>query len=160
MLHMSLGVAYREPVVHTHDQLNMIGPERAYTRTSMNLPVPVNMFLPPVAQPFPHLQHLPTGIASKRKKMLNKFFSDLSESNVDLAKVNSLRKDSWIDASCCCRYWDSEGHSWYAWQQLGLWPSSETPTLQQAPAELPQHGCLTAQPAKPGGVTFIAEHKT
>ncbi|PVD19247.1 hypothetical protein C0Q70_19733 [Pomacea canaliculata] len=54
------GVAYREPVVHTHDQLNMIGPERAYTRTSMNLPVPVNMFLPPVAQPFPHLQHLPT----------------------------------------------------------------------------------------------------
>ena len=51
---------YREPVVHTHDQLNFIGPERAYTRTAMNLPVPVNMFLPPV-QPYVNQQHLPPG---------------------------------------------------------------------------------------------------
>ena len=51
---------YREPVVHTHDQLNFIGPERAYTRTAMNLPVPVNMFLPPV-QPYINQQHLPPG---------------------------------------------------------------------------------------------------
>jgi len=37
---------YREPIVQTHDQLGFIGPERAYTRSAMNLPVPVNMFLP------------------------------------------------------------------------------------------------------------------
>ena len=57
------GMPYREPVVHTHDQLNFIGPERAYTRTAMNLPVPVNMFLPPV-QPFVNQQHLPPGWCS------------------------------------------------------------------------------------------------
>lgn len=51
-------VPYREPVVHTHDQLNFIGPERAYTRQALSLPVPVNMFLQQVPQPFlnPHLQ--------------------------------------------------------------------------------------------------------
>lgn len=51
-------VPYREPVVHTHDQLNFIGPERAYSRQALNLPVPINMFLPQVPQPFLN-QHLP-----------------------------------------------------------------------------------------------------
>lgn len=44
---------YREPaVVRHHDQLSYIGPERAYTGPALNLPVPVNMFIPPMAQPF------------------------------------------------------------------------------------------------------------
>ncbi|KAK7481622.1 hypothetical protein BaRGS_00027138 [Batillaria attramentaria] len=59
------GMGYREPVVHTHDQVNFIGPERAYTRTAMNLPVPVNMFLPPVPQPFAHQPHLPPDAVQK-----------------------------------------------------------------------------------------------
>lgn len=42
--------AYREPVMRTHDQLGFIGPERAYTRSAMNIPVPVNMFLSHTAQ--------------------------------------------------------------------------------------------------------------
>ncbi|CAG5132003.1 unnamed protein product [Candidula unifasciata] len=37
--------SYREPLMRTHDQLGFIGPDRAYTRAAMNLPVPVNMFL-------------------------------------------------------------------------------------------------------------------
>lgn len=45
---------YRDPVVQTHDQLGFIGPERAYTRSAMNLPVPVNMFLP---QSMPQFQN-------------------------------------------------------------------------------------------------------
>ncbi|OWF39025.1 Regulator of nonsense transcripts 1 [Mizuhopecten yessoensis] len=44
---------YREPaVVRHHDQLSYIGPERAYTGPALNLPVPVNMFIPPMPQPF------------------------------------------------------------------------------------------------------------
>ncbi|VDI31693.1 regulator of nonsense transcripts 1 [Mytilus galloprovincialis] len=39
--------AYREPVVRTHDQMSYIGPERAYAGPAVNLPVPVNMFIPP-----------------------------------------------------------------------------------------------------------------
>ncbi|CAG5115158.1 unnamed protein product [Candidula unifasciata] len=47
--------SYREPVLHTHDQLGFIGPDRAYTRSAMNIPVPVNMFLPhPVPPQFNH----------------------------------------------------------------------------------------------------------
>ncbi|WAR01019.1 RENT1-like protein [Mya arenaria] len=45
-------VGYREPVVRTHDQLGFIGPERAYTGPAMNMPVPVNMFISPMPQPF------------------------------------------------------------------------------------------------------------
>lgn len=46
------GVGYREPVVRTHDQLGFIGPERAYTGPGMNMPIPVNMFISPMPQPF------------------------------------------------------------------------------------------------------------
>lgn len=54
----SSDVGYREPVVRTHDQLGFIGPERAYTGPAMNMPVPVNMFISPMAQPF-HPQQQP-----------------------------------------------------------------------------------------------------
>ena len=55
-----LDVTYREPVVRTHDQLSYIGPERAYQGAALNLPVPVNLFLPPVPQPF-QPQPMPMG---------------------------------------------------------------------------------------------------
>lgn len=42
---------YREPIIRTHDQLGFIGPERAYTKSAMSIPVPVNMFLPQPVQP-------------------------------------------------------------------------------------------------------------
>ncbi|GFO35773.1 regulator of nonsense transcripts 1 [Plakobranchus ocellatus] len=43
--------SYRKPVLRTHDQLGFIGPERAYTKSAMSIPVPVNMFLPHPVQP-------------------------------------------------------------------------------------------------------------
>ncbi|XP_050403734.1 regulator of nonsense transcripts 1 [Patella vulgata] len=61
-------VGYREPVVRTHDQLSFIGPERAYSRANMNLPVPVNMFLPPVPQPYQQ-QPLQPGMAGRGGKV-------------------------------------------------------------------------------------------
>lgn len=45
-------VGYREPLVRTHDQMSFIGPERAYTGPMANIPVPVNMFISPMPQPF------------------------------------------------------------------------------------------------------------
>lgn len=46
-----IGQGYREPVVRTHDQMSYIGPERAYAGPAVNLPVPVNMFIPPAMPP-------------------------------------------------------------------------------------------------------------
>jgi hypothetical protein len=46
-LQLNTGQGYREPIVRTHDQMSYIGPERAYAGPAVNLPVPVNMFIPP-----------------------------------------------------------------------------------------------------------------
>ncbi|KAJ8304424.1 hypothetical protein KUTeg_018007 [Tegillarca granosa] len=47
---IQFNMGYREPVVRTHDQLSFIGPERAYTGPALNLPMPVNMFIPQIPQ--------------------------------------------------------------------------------------------------------------
>lgn len=51
-------------MVRTHDQLSYIGPERQYTGPALNIPVPVNMFMPPMPQPF-NGQPMPMGTQKK-----------------------------------------------------------------------------------------------
>lgn len=61
-------VGYREPLVRTHDQMSYIGPERAYTGPMANIPVPVNMFISPMPQPF-HPQQQQQQIPMPNNKM-------------------------------------------------------------------------------------------
>ena len=47
-----VAVPYREPIMQSHDQLNFIDAQRAFNPSTINLPVPVGMFLP-----MPPVQH-------------------------------------------------------------------------------------------------------